>query len=140
MVPVIKANEAQIKIGRKQSYKNLALFPLLSEYEGGLETLTLDAIDRFEPKKEYEVRRGDVTPFLKGAATAGIEGRPSLALGTGCRISSDRLTGFARALDGQVLHLAMFARNYRGNGPGNGSRMLRASARRRRIRYEEPEE
>jgi hypothetical protein len=105
-----------------------------------LESYALDAIDRFEPKKEHKVRRGDVTAFLKGALAAEVESRSSVALGTDCRVSSDKLTGFALALDGQVLHLAMFARNDRGNGRGNGSRMLRASARRRRIRYEEQEE
>ena len=58
-----------------------------------------------------------------------------------CRITSDKLTGFALALDGKVLHLAMFGGNGRGNGgPGHGSRMQRASARRRRNRYEEQEE
>ena len=58
-----------------------------------------------------------------------------------CRITSDKLTGFALALDGKVLHLAMFGRNGRGNGgPGRGSRLQRASARRRRNRYEEQEE
>jgi len=102
-----------------------------------LESYALDAIDRFEPKKEHKVRRGDVTAFLKGAGAAKVESRPSVALGTDCRIASDKLTGFALALDGKVLHLAMFGRNGRGNGgPGNGSRMQRASARRRRNRYE----
>ena len=61
--------------------------------------------------------------------------------GPDCRITSDKLTGFALALDGKVLHLAMFGRNGRGNeGPGRGSRLQRASARRRRNRYEEQEE
>jgi hypothetical protein len=100
-----------------------------------LESYALDAIDRFEPKKEHKVRRGDVTAFLKGAVAAGVESRPSVALGTDWRIASDRVTGFALALDGKVLHLAVFGRNVRGNGPGNGSRMQRASARRRRNRY-----
>jgi hypothetical protein len=57
----------------------------------------------------------------RGAVAAGVESRPSVALGTDCRITSDKLTGFALALDGKVLHLAMFGRNSRGNLPGNGS-------------------
>jgi len=74
------------------------------------------------------------------AHSSGIHG-PSVALGTDCRIASDKLTGFALALDGKVLHLARFGRNGRGRGgPGRDSRMQRASARRRRNRYEFPEE
>ena len=100
-----------------------------------VESYALDAIDRFEPKKEHKVPRGDVSAFLEGAVSAGVESRPSVALGTDCRIASDKLTGFALALDGKVLHLAMFGKNGRGRGgPGNGSRMQRASARRRRNR------
>jgi len=103
-----------------------------------LESYALDAIDRLEPKKEHKVRGGDVTAFLKGAVAAGVESRPSVALGTDCRIASDKLTGFALALDGTVLHLAMFGRNGRGNrGQEQGSGMQRASARRRRNRYED---
>jgi hypothetical protein len=63
-----------------------------------------------------------------------------VALGTDCRIASDKLTGFALALDGKVLHLAMFGKNGRGNGPGQGSRLQRPSVRRRRNRYEDQEE
>jgi hypothetical protein len=106
-----------------------------------LESYALDAIDRFEPKKEHKDRRGDVSAFLKGAVATEVESRPSVALGTDCRISSEKLTGFALALDGQVLHLAMFGRNGRGKrGSGRDSRMQRASARGRRNRYEEQEE
>jgi hypothetical protein len=32
----------QMKVGRKQSYKNLAMYPLLSTYNVGLEYLLLD--------------------------------------------------------------------------------------------------
>jgi len=46
-------------------------------------------------------------------------------------MSTENLTGFALVLDGQVLHLSMFAGNGRGNGAGRGSRMQRLSARRR---------
>ena len=42
MEPVIKEYLGQIKVGRKQAYKNLALFPLLSEYAATLDYLTLD--------------------------------------------------------------------------------------------------
>jgi hypothetical protein len=42
MEPVIKEYLGQIKVGPRQAYKNLALFPLLSEYETTLDDLTLD--------------------------------------------------------------------------------------------------
>jgi hypothetical protein len=42
MDTVIKNYLEQMKVGRKQSYKNLALYPLLSTYNVGLEYLLLD--------------------------------------------------------------------------------------------------
>jgi len=42
MDTIIKNYLEQIKVGRKQSYKNLALYPLLSTYSSGLEYLLLD--------------------------------------------------------------------------------------------------
>ena len=42
MDTVIKNYLEQIKVGRKQSHKNLALYPLLSTYSSGLEYLLLD--------------------------------------------------------------------------------------------------
>ena len=96
-----------------------------------LGSYVLDAIDRLEPKKEHKVLRGDVTGFLKHSVSAAVESRPSVALGNDCRLASAKLTGFALVLDDQILHLAMFARNGRGKGPGHDSRMQRFSARRR---------
>ena len=42
MENIIKNYLEQLKVGRKQSYKNLALYPLLSTYSLGLEYLLLD--------------------------------------------------------------------------------------------------
>ena len=42
MENIIKNYLEQLKVGRKQSYKNLALYPLLSTYRVGLEYLMLD--------------------------------------------------------------------------------------------------
>jgi hypothetical protein len=42
MDAVIKNYLAQTKVGRKQSHKNLALYPFLSTYSVGLEYLMLD--------------------------------------------------------------------------------------------------
>ena len=106
-----------------------------------LESYALDAIDRFEPNEEHKVRRGDVTAFLKDSLSTEIESRPSVALGTDNRIASDKMTGFALTLDGQVLHLALFGKNGDGKpGARRDSRMQRPSARRRRRGYQFPEE
>ena len=42
MDTIIKNYLKQLKVGRKQSCKNLALYPLLSTYTSGLEYLLLD--------------------------------------------------------------------------------------------------
>ena len=42
MDTIIKNYLEHIKVGRKQSYKNLSLYPLLSTYSSGLEYLLLD--------------------------------------------------------------------------------------------------
>ena len=42
MDTVIKNYLEQIKVGRKQSFKNLSIYPLLSTYSSGLEYLLLD--------------------------------------------------------------------------------------------------
>lgn len=108
----------------------------LSKYFKKLvESYALDAIDRLDPDKEYKALRGKATSFLKDALSAEVESRPSVALGTDCRIASARLDGFALVLEDQVLHLAMFAANGRGKGPGRGSRMRRPSVRRRYNRF-----
>ena len=97
-----------------------------------VESYALDALDPLEPRKEHKDRPGDVTSFLKESLSATVESRPSVALGTDCRMSTENLTGFALVLDGQVLHLSLFAGNSRGTGGvGRGSGMQRPSARRR---------
>jgi len=42
METIIKEYLEQVKIGRKQSFKNLAVYPLLSTYSVSLDYLTLD--------------------------------------------------------------------------------------------------
>jgi len=42
MDTIIREYLNQAKVGRKQSYKNLAVYPLLSTYSSGLEYLLLD--------------------------------------------------------------------------------------------------
>ncbi|MBW2108205.1 MAG: hypothetical protein JRI36_06000 [Deltaproteobacteria bacterium] len=62
---------------------------------------------------------------------ANMESRPSVGLGTDIRFESEDLTGFALALDNQVLHLSIFSHKNSGNRPGHISRIQRFSHRRR---------
>ena len=65
MEPVIKEYLGQIKVGRKQSYKNLALFPLLSEYETTLNYLTLDEAFAGGLIEVGEIDQGGSVPEIK---------------------------------------------------------------------------
>jgi hypothetical protein len=96
------------------------------------QSYALDAIDWFDSKKEHKVLKGDVTKFLKASDKAAVESRPSVGLGTDCRLESEELTGFALALDDQVLHLSIFVRPKDDGGDGRVSGMQRFSNRRRR--------
>jgi len=55
----------QLKVGRKQSYKNLALYPLLSTYSSGLEYLLLDEALSENLIKVVEVDSDGSVPELK---------------------------------------------------------------------------
>jgi hypothetical protein len=55
----------QLQIGQKQSYKNLALYPLLSEYAVTLEYLTLDEAMSQEVIDVVEIDKGGSVPELK---------------------------------------------------------------------------
>ncbi|MEM2983035.1 MAG: DUF6569 family protein [Candidatus Bathyarchaeia archaeon] len=97
-----------------------------------LQSYALDAIDWFDPEKKVEPQEGEVTEFVKSVLSARVEARPSVGLGTDCRLKSDKLTGFALIFDDQVLHLSVFPK------PGNRSPKDRfkrmESYSRRRIR------
>lgn len=55
----------QIKVGRKQSYQNLALYPLLSTYNAGLEYLLLDEALKDELIEVEEVDNEGSVPDLR---------------------------------------------------------------------------
>jgi len=62
---VIKNYLEQLKVGRKQSYKNLALYPLLSAYSTGLEYLLLDEALRENLMEVVELDSDGSVPELK---------------------------------------------------------------------------
>ena len=75
-----------------------------------VQSYALDAIDWIDGNKGDELSRDDVTDFKKGIFSCKMETHDSVGLGTDCRLESDKLTGFALALDGKVLHMSVFAR------------------------------
>ena len=65
MQTIIKSYLEQIKIGRKQSHKNLAMFPLLSTYSVPLDYLILDEALSEGLIEVVEVDKGGSVPELK---------------------------------------------------------------------------
>jgi len=73
----------------------------------------------------------EVTKFRKAADAAGSEGRQGVGLGTDFRIESRKVTGFALALNDQILHMSIFVRSESGNTTAADSRIERFSRRKR---------
>lgn len=96
-----------------------------------VQSYALDAIDWFDPEKEHKVLKGDATKFLKASAKTESESRASVGLGTDYRMTSNKLTGFALALDEQVLHLSIFAMENGRTRNRDVPRLRRFSSRRR---------
>jgi len=96
-----------------------------------LESYTLDAIDWYDSDKEHKALKSEVTKFQKSALSAKAETRPSVGLGTDYRLESRKITGFALALDEQLLHISIFARADGQNHRKQASRMERYTQRRR---------
>ena len=65
MQTVIESYLEQVKVGRKQSYKNLAMFPLLSTYSAPLDYLILDEALAEGLIEVVEVDEGGSVPELK---------------------------------------------------------------------------
>ena len=96
-----------------------------------LESYALDAIDWYNPDKENKALKSEVPKFQKAILSGHAESRQSVGLGTDFRLESRKVTGFALALDDQVLHVSIFARaDSRDTHPGD-SRIERFSRRRR---------
>jgi hypothetical protein len=95
-----------------------------------LESYALDAIDWYESDREHKALRSEVTKFRKASLAAGTEGRPSVGLGTDFRMESKKVTGFALALDDQLLHISIFSRADSQSPHTADSRIERFSRRR----------
>jgi len=99
-----------------------------------LESYALDAIDCYDPDKEHKALKSEVTRFQKSALSADTEGRQSVGLGTDFRLDSKKVTGFALALEDQLLHVSIFTRPDGRNTHPADSRIERFSRRRRNRR------
>jgi hypothetical protein len=98
-----------------------------------VESYTLDAIDWFDSKKEHKALRSEVSKFLKASQRSPVEVHEGVGLGTDCRIESDKVTGFALAMDEQILHLSVFSRKNGRMEKGGNSRMASFAQRRSRF-------
>lgn len=96
-----------------------------------VQSYALDAIDWLDEKKEFPDSEGLVPGFLEQIRGAHIDTHPSVALGTDCRLDSEKVTGFAFLLDDQLLHLSVFSKRNGSQLKGRGVRMERFSRRRR---------
>jgi hypothetical protein len=96
-----------------------------------VQSYALDATDWIEGNKVEELSGEDVANFQKGIYSCKLETHDSVGNGTDCRLESDRLTGFALALDGKVLHMSVFARLAGDQRGTQTSRMARYSRRSR---------
>jgi hypothetical protein len=76
----------------------------------------------------------EVAKFRKAALSADAKARPGVGLGTDYRLESRKITGFALALNDQILHVSIFARVNDRNIHPVDSRIERFSKRRRNWR------
>ena len=99
-----------------------------------LKSYALDAIDWYDPDKDHKALKSEVTKFQKSALSANAEARPAVGLGTDFRLESKKVTGFALALNDQLLHVSIFARADGQNHKKQATRMERYTHRRRNRR------
>jgi hypothetical protein len=92
----------------------------------------LDAID-VASETPAPVLEQEALRFISDAMTARVDRFPAVGLGEDLRLAAPALSGGALAVDGQVVHLCAFRLGRTGQGDVQdlGSRMARASARRR---------
>ncbi|MBW1999658.1 MAG: hypothetical protein JRJ29_17060 [Deltaproteobacteria bacterium] len=99
-----------------------------------VESYALDAIDWFDTGKEHKALKSAVTDFMKVSRSSPIETRPSVGLGTDCRIESNKTSGFALVLDNKIIHLSVFSRSGTGRNRNRRTSRMERYAQRRRNR------
>jgi hypothetical protein len=98
-----------------------------------VESYALDAVDSAGNRPTVDLEAATaVGSFVKGCAACRVESRPSVGLGTDCRLESVQVTGFALVHEGQLLHMSMFSRQREGRKGQPFARLARTSCRGRR--------
>jgi len=96
-----------------------------------VESYALDAVDWFDPQKEYKNLKSEATKFIKASQEAKVDSHESVGLGRDLRMESRKITGFALELDDFLLHLCVFARETGRDSREADSRIEKFSRRRR---------
>lgn len=77
-----------------------------------VESYALDALEAAETGVEPRTdSRIAIEGFVKGVRGCRVESRPSVGVGTDCRLESDGVFGFALVHEGRLLHLSVFGRS-----------------------------
>lgn len=97
-----------------------------------IQSYALDAVDFLKPDREVKVSKTGVSDLIQSAKSATLESRPSVGLGTDLRLETRKITGFALALDGDLIHCSIFAKTASENRFSASSRMARFSNRNRK--------
>jgi hypothetical protein len=98
-----------------------------------VESYVLDAIDEFGREGKDRSTAENAGNFLRDLFSSRVATFPSAGLGTDCRLDSEKANGLALVVDGEVLHLSVFARQARERGSKLRTRLSRPSRRRRRM-------
>jgi hypothetical protein len=68
-----------------------------------VKSYALDAIDWFDPEKEYKGLKGEVRKFMKASSAARVESHKSVGLGTDYRMESRKITSGPRYSDSALV-------------------------------------
>lgn len=98
-----------------------------------VESYALDAIDSDLSTQTKKIHKREAEKLLKDIPQGRTRSYPSVGLGTDIRIESNRLLGFALAVENRILHFSVFAQNG-GSDPSRvrSARLSRFSSRRQR--------
>jgi len=105
---------------------------LAKNFQKIIESYALDA--SMPACRHSKVRKRDAEKLLQQAARCRVRSYPSVGLGTGIRIESARMLGFALEIENRLLHLAIFVKADGARRPQpQSSRLARFSRRRQRL-------
>jgi hypothetical protein len=110
----------ELKVGARQTHRNMTLYCLLSAIDG--ELAGIEILNKFLPFREIHSKM--VNSYVIDA----IEKRKSVSLGNDLRLESERFAGAGLEFDDQIIQFSVF-RAGNANGSRPRGRMRRASLR-----------